>query len=110
MSIQTDLETFSSAIERIKLRQQEIKELKVIKTDAEARIKEYLKTKEQPGVKYKGYTILLDERMHKAREKRAVETERMLGILKAHGVKNPETVLQELKASEKVKQEKLVIR
>ena len=110
MSIQSDLETFSSTVEKIKARQAEIKELNKIKFEAEKRIQEYLISKNQPGVIYKGHRILLDEKLYQARETKEERTARLVEILRRHGVIDPETAIEELKPTQKVKKNKLIFK
>ncbi len=110
MSIQSDLETFCTVSDKIRAHRAEIKELMKLRNEVETKIKEYLRVQELPGVLYKGSKILLNEKVHRQREKRAVADERIFELLRNNGVADPTTVIKQLKNSNVITKHSLIIK
>jgi hypothetical protein len=108
-SIRSDLETYTTAAEKLKEMRKTMKELTEVKNGAEKRIKEFLKSQEHPGVTFKGYKIYLDERKRTERERPIDAKKRALEILRSHGVENADEVMKELTAKSKIQVEVLRI-
>lgn len=96
MSIKNDVYELESIRNEIKVLNIKRKKLKEKEKQVEIRISEYLKSKEQPGVKYQGTAILLEEK-EKPLPKKAKERDMdSISVLEKYGIENPDKVLKEL--------------
>lgn len=106
----TELESIKNELKRLNLQRKEL--LKKCKT-VEKRIFDYLKAKDQPGLKHQGTAILLEQKeVRPAKKKKDINT-CAITILEKYGIKNPEKALNEIiesRKSDPVKKEKLTIK
>ena len=113
MSIKSDiieLESLRNELKRLNLQRKNLlKNTKIV----EKRIFDYLKSKDQCGLKHQGTAILLEEKeVRKVKKKKDINTT-AISILEKYGIKNPEKALNEIIESRKldpVKKEKLVVK
>jgi hypothetical protein len=80
----------------IKTRASQLKGLRRRLKEVEGRIVDYLDEKEQPGVKYEGKAVYIEEKERRKPKKQRDRVEDSLGVLRKHGIDNPEEVLSEL--------------
>jgi hypothetical protein len=96
MSIKTDVVALQEIRKEIKLLNDKKRTLKEREKNLEQKIAEYLKAKEQPGVKHQGTAIILEEK-EKCGNKKAKERDiDAINVLEKHGVNDPSKVLKEL--------------
>jgi len=57
---------------------------------------DYLKQKDQPGVKYDNTAIILESKPIRTSKKKSEIEEDAIRVLEEHGIDNPQVVLQEL--------------
>ena len=101
MSIRTDVQELENLQLEIKSLRNRIKSLKQKEKQTSIRISSFLKAREQPGVKFQGTAIILEEKpkaLHKKQKDKDADT--ML-VLERLGVENPKEALLEILASRK---------
>jgi hypothetical protein len=113
MSIKSDvieLESLKAEIKRLNsLKKGLHSKVKIV----EKRIFDYLKSREQCGLKHQGTAIVLTEKQVTKCKKKKEGNDSAISILEKYGIKNPEKALNEImdaKKMEPVKTEKLVIK
>ena len=62
----------------------------------EDRIIEYLKTNNQPGIRYNGTAILLENNSRRIRKTKTQKEEHLLEILQNHGISDPQPLVEKL--------------
>ena len=81
--------------------------------DVEKNIIDYLEKKEQPGVKYQDFAVVVENKTkHVSKKKKDIE-EDSLRILEQYGISNPKSVLNEIlhaRKGEEVDNKKLKIK
>lgn len=96
MSIRSDVEELNAIRNELKMLTQKRKILKAKEKEATKRISDFLKSKEQSGVKYQGLAILLDNKtIRKPKKKKDKETSQ-IALLEKSGIRNPKEFLQQL--------------
>jgi hypothetical protein len=101
MSIKADvkeLEILRSEIKMLKLR---IKTLRYKEKAAEKRISDFLKSREQPGLKFQGTAIILEEKTKSLPKKPKDKDSDTILVLERLGVQNPQEALKEIIAARK---------
>jgi hypothetical protein len=96
MSIQTDVNELNKLNYEIKRMSKELKILRRQAKECEARIVDFLKVKETPGVKFQGKAILLESKEKHSKKKKIEQQLDALEVLSKYGVDNPEEVLKEV--------------
>lgn len=80
----------------LKILRKKVQELNQRKKKLEQEIIDFCEEKEQPGLKYKGTTIIAEEReRHLYKSKKEKEKDAM-EVLESQGIDNPQAVLQQL--------------
>lgn len=101
MSIRADADELQAIDAELKLLSQRRKALLQQKAKVEARMAEYLKAKGQPGVKYNGVAILLEEKTVHTNKKPQLRDEEARAVLERYGVPNPDQALKEIMEARK---------
>lgn len=96
MSISSDIKELNSLKAEIKRLSGKLKTLRKREREVETNIVEYLKYKQQPGVKYDGNAVLLENKTKKKTKKKAEYQNDSIEILRRNGISNPEEVFNEL--------------
>ena len=95
-SIQGDINEINQIDIEMKELRRKLSILRQQKTKAEDRINQFLQEKDQPGVKYKGMAITLEEKKKRVyKDKKSKETDG-INVLKRYGIDNSKEVLSEL--------------
>lgn len=74
----------------------QLKKFRTKKKALEKKIVAYLKANNLPGVKYHGTAFLLEEKTQKVPKSKSERNEEAMNVLKQHGIRDTETVLEEL--------------
>lgn len=112
MSIKADVQELEILRSEIKMLKRRIKTLRDKEKAAEKRIASFLKSREQPGVKFQGTAIILQEKtksLHKKPKDKDADT---ILVLERLGISNPQEALKEIIAARKgdtVQSEKLKV-
>jgi len=112
MSIKADVQELDRIRLELKRLSSKRKSLKQQEQIVEARISEYLKSKDLPGVKHQGTAIILEEKEKFSRKKKKEGDSDVMDVLKKHGIEDPEKVMAEMVEARKgdsVSQSKLKI-
>jgi len=111
MSIQSYIEELKNIKAELKFLRTKIKNLKDLEKKAEIKISEFLKSKGQPGLKYQGSAIILEEKEKSVPKKVKERDHDMIEVLKNYGVSEPEKALKDITnaKSQKVLKESLKI-
>ena len=99
MTIQNDVRELNQLNAEIKRLSAEARTLRKRAKEAEARIADYLKAKDQPGLKYEGQAIVLEQVTKRPARKKVEYEERAIDVMESHGVKDPERLWKELSES-----------
>ena len=112
MSIKADVSELEIIRGEIKVLRSRIKKLREKEKAAETRISNYLKFKQQPGVKFHGTAVILEEKeKHTAKKPKDRDNDAIL-VLERLGVENPAQALKDILESrkgDKISSEKLKI-
>jgi hypothetical protein len=101
MSIQADVKELEYLNSEIKILRNRIKFLRDKQKIVEGRISLFLKAKEQPGVKFQGTAIILEEK-EKAKHKKPKDKDAdTLLVLQKLGVEDPQNALKDILAARK---------
>ena len=95
-TIKADVNELNCIKEEIRRLSFRLKDLRKKASDVEGRIISYLEEKQQPGVKYKGTAIIIENKNRKVRKKKNQLEEDALDVLKQHGVSNAHEVLGQI--------------
>ena len=96
MSVKEDVRELESLRLELKNLSKNRKELKKREKILQGKIGEFLKSKEQVGLKHKGTAIILEKKeKHKQKNKKQVN-EDTLAILRDSGIQNPEHLMLEI--------------
>jgi glutamine synthetase adenylyltransferase len=113
MSIKGDVMELESIRFELKGLTDKRKKLKEKEKAVEVRISEYLKSKDQPGLKHHGTAIILEEKDQQAPKKAKDRDVDAMSVLEKYGVKDTEKVLKEImqaRKGETIVKEKLKIK
>ena len=112
MSIQSDVKELNDINMEIKRLNYRARQLRQRKKFLEENIAEFLKSKDQPGVKYHNTAIILENKEKRGYKKEKDKDVDALEVLRKHGIKYPEEVLGDLleaRKGEKIETSKLKI-
>lgn len=101
MSIKSDVMELESIRAEIKSLSARRKKLKEKEKDVEARIKDYLHSKGQHGVKHHGTAIILEEKETRGPKKTKERTQDAICVLEKYGISNADQVLKEIMEARK---------
>ena len=110
MSIKGDVNELKQINTEIKRVSEHLRNLRKMAKEIETRIINYLSEKEQPGLKYKGNAIILENKLKREHKKNKDKQEDALKVLKNYGIENPDEVLSEImeaRKGEKIEQQKI---
>lgn len=96
MSIQGDINELRHISAEIKSLNRRFKTLRMQKKATEKRIDSYLREKEQPGVKYKGIAVTIEERSRRVYKNKKSKQSDGRYVLEKYGIDNSDEVLEEL--------------
>lgn len=96
MSVSGDVNELSLLNNEIKRLSSRLKELRIQKQQCESRIIEYLNEKQQPGVKYKGQALLLENKTKRCNKSKVSREADAINILSQYDVPEPEKVLEKI--------------
>lgn len=96
MSIQADVNQLKILNEELKRLRLKIKSINNTKKQVEERIINFLKAKDQPGVKYQGDTIILDTQQKRNRKPQKDKEQNALNVLRTYNIHNPEEALKDI--------------
>uniref|UniRef100_A0A6C0EM10 Host-nuclease inhibitor protein n=1 Tax=viral metagenome TaxID=1070528 RepID=A0A6C0EM10_9ZZZZ len=101
MSIKSDvleLESIRAELASLNIRRKKLKEKE---REAETRIQDYLRSKQQTGVKYQGTAILVEEKEKRASKSNKIRDADAKCVLERYGITEPDRVLKELMEARK---------
>ena len=113
MSIQADINELNQIEEELSRMRKRMSQLRKQKEAVEQRVLQFLESKDQPGVKFRGKAILADKRTSRSYKNPKKKTEDGASILRQYGVHNADKVLDEIieaMKGEKIEKEKLKIK
>lgn len=113
MSIKADVNELYLINSEIKRLTKRLKELRKIAETINTRITDYLKEKDQPGVKYKGNEIRITQKTKRISKKKKEQEDDVLQILRNNGIDNPRDVLEQIieaRKGEAVDYSKIIIK
>jgi hypothetical protein len=96
MSIQSDVISLNELRSEIKRRAKDLKDLRKQEKIIANRIVEYLKAKEQPGVKFQGNAIVVEDKEKYVTKKKKDSQNDCIEFLSQYNINNPEEVLKKL--------------
>ena len=101
MSIKADVTELEAIRSEIKALNEKKKKLKEKEKAVEARIAEYLKAKDQPGVKHHGTAIILEEKERPGPKKPKDRDSDAMQVLEKYGIKDTQKALKEIMEARK---------
>jgi len=96
MSIQGKLNELNSITFELKTLRSRSSQLRYRKKDLEEEIDDYLESKDQPGLKYKGMAIIREDVTKRKTKKKQEKIDASISVLESHGISDPAEVLEEL--------------
>ena len=96
MSIAHDVEEFKTLKTEIARLSGQTRFLRNKLKDVEARIIDFLREKQQPGVKYQGTAVVMEQKPRRAPKKAKARESDALDVLTHYGISEPKTVLEEV--------------
>jgi hypothetical protein len=96
MSVANDVNELNNLTQEIKRLSRELKLLRKKAKEAEARIVDYLKVKETPGVKFQGKALILQNKESHTKKKKIEQEMDALQVLSKYNIDNPQEVLKEI--------------
>jgi hypothetical protein len=96
MSVANDVNELNNLTQEIKRMSRELKVLRRKAKEAEARIVEYLKVKETPGVKFQGKALILQSKERHIKKKKVEQEIDALEVLAKYNIDNPQEALKEI--------------
>lgn len=96
MSIQSDVNELNQIRTEIKRLLGEVKKLRTRSTELESKILDYLTEKSQPGVKYKGTAVIVENKEKRAPKKSIDREQDAIDVLRNHGINEADKVLKEI--------------
>lgn len=112
MSIKADVQELESIRSEIKLLNIRRKKLKEKEKEVETRIAEFLRARDQIGLKHQGTAILIETKETNVKKKQKEQLSDTMEILKKHGVEDAQKVWEEIleaRKGEKTTKEKLLV-
>lgn len=101
MSIKADVTELEAIRGEIKILNERKKKLKEKEKAVEARIAEYLRAKDQPGVKHHGTAIILEEKERPGPKKPKERDADAMTVLEKYGIQDTQKVLKEIMEARK---------
>jgi hypothetical protein len=101
MSIKSDVLELNMLRSEIKSLKLKIKSLREKEKAAEKRISDFLKSRDQPGVKFQGTAVILEEKSKSIPKKNKEKDADSIAVLQRLGVEEPEKALLEILAARK---------
>lgn len=101
MSIQAKVTELNSVNTELKSLRERTKVLRAQAKRIENEIDEYLVSKDQPGLKYKGTAIIRQVETKHKNKKKSEQKQDSIQILERLGIQNPEKVLEDLSNAKK---------
>jgi hypothetical protein len=95
-SIQADVNDLNNVRKELKRLRETMRNLQNLQKEYEKRILDYLETNDQPGVRYKGVTIIADEKQKRKYQRKADKLERGERMLRELGISDGKKVLENL--------------
>lgn len=96
MSVSGDVNELNQLDNEIKRVQSHLKELRIRKQTVESRIIDYLQQKNQPGVKYKGKALVLENKTKRINKSKVNKETDAISILSQYDIPEPEKVLEKI--------------
>ena len=96
MSIQGQVNEFRSIQNELAIMRKRGTVLRKRAKQLENEISDYLESKDQPGLKYKGMAIIRESKTKRLPKKKADKNTDSIYILEKCGIKNPEKILEEI--------------
>jgi transposase len=96
MSLKPYLEELDAIKNELKSLTERRRKLNSRKIQIEEYIKDFLREKDQPGVKYNGIAYRLNEKEKRQPKKKHEQYTQSIDVLKKYGIQNSEKVLEEL--------------
>lgn len=100
-SIKTDVQELESIRAEIKSLNLRRKNLREKEKSVEARIREFLESRDQPGVKHNGTAIILEQKEKRTSKKPKERDSDAMSVLEKYGVRDSEKVLREIMEARK---------
>lgn len=113
MSIKTYVNELNQINIEIKRVSQHLRTLRKKSKEMETYIVDYLKMKDQPGLKYDNTAILVETKSKRVAKKKSDAEEDIIRLLEDHGIDDPRSVLQEIaeaKKGQEIEQNKIKIK
>lgn len=107
MSITNQMNELNNVTLEIKRLSDNLRELRKTKKEIENVILEYLKEKDQPGVKFQGKAFVLESKSKRIPKKKTQKKEDAIRILENCGLNNPEKILEQLLEASKGDEEEI---
>jgi hypothetical protein len=101
LSVTSDVSELTNLTAEIKRQTLALKDLRKRAAECKKRICEYMKSKDQPGVKFRDQALVLEEKTTRATKKKADKVADTIKILRANGIADPSKVLNELEEARK---------
>lgn len=101
MSIKADVQELESIRAEIKSLNMRRKQLRDKEKIVETRIQDYLRAKNQPGVKHQGTAIIMEEKETRSSKKSKERDTDAMNVLERYGVRDAEKVLKEIMEARK---------
>ena len=101
MSISRDVNELNQLNTEIKRLSAQLKNLRTQAKAVNERIADYLHQKDQPGLRFQGQAIFLEDKSVRKPKKKSEREDAAILILRGYGIDNPEGVLTELLESRK---------
>lgn len=95
-TIHNDMKEWVGIKTDIAYHSKQLKFLRKKKKELETKIISYLVANNLPGVKYHGIAFLLEEKTQKVPKSKEERNDKAMEILKQHGIRDTETVLDEV--------------
>ncbi len=95
-SIQIYINELKALESEIKRQSAYLKKLRNNAKEVNAKIIDYFKTKQQPGAKYKGYVITIEEKEKRGSKKKHDRYADAIDVLEQYGVSHPKKVLKKI--------------
>lgn len=80
----------------IKIRNEELKKLRLRKKNIEENLCKFFEEKKQPGIKYKGLAVVAEDKTTRTKKKKEEKTQDCINVLKHYNIHNAEKIYNEL--------------
>jgi len=105
MSIQEDIKILTELNKEISRLSTQINKLRKDAKEINNRITEYIKAKDQIGVKYEGSAFILDRKTRPVAKPKKVKEQDYIQVIEQYGIENPKGFLEELLKAGQVEKE-----